>query len=65
MVDCFLCQLPRQCGPHRYEERNIPAWDVWICDLCCGGNWDGIVNSSPRGHRLIQHLRDRGIDVFA
>lgn len=60
-VNCFLCQRKVQCGPHRYEGRNVRKWDVWICDACRSGNWDGVVVSSPHGKRLIEHLQAKNI----
>lgn len=59
-TDCFLCKRVFQVGPHRYEGRRVPAWDIMICDICRSSNWDGVV---PTVHPdLIDHLQARGID---
>jgi hypothetical protein len=63
IADCFLCQQGRRCGPHVYEGRNVPSWDVWICNTCRSGNWDGIVINSNHGQRLVEHLKSKGIKI--
>ena len=63
MVECFLCQQQRQCGPSRYDGRNVPSWNVWICNICRSGNWDGIVTTSSHGQHIVAHLKANGIEV--
>ena len=61
MTDCFMCKRPVQVGPHRYDGRNVPAWNVFICDGCRRANWDGLVPETYP--HLIEHLKSKGIDV--
>jgi hypothetical protein len=61
MSECFLCQQQKQSGPQRYEGRNIPQWNVWVCNGCKSNNWDGIVIASSHGERIIRHLRSNHI----
>lgn len=56
MCECFLCVRKVQCGPHRYDGRNIPEWGVLLCNGCLSGNWDGIVENTDHGQRLVAHL---------
>ena len=58
---CFLCDRGFQFGPHIYDGKKVPAWDIMVCSPCLNGNWDGIV---PReGSRLVAHLEARGIPI--
>lgn len=61
MCDCFLCRRAFQCGPHRYDGRRIPAWDIMVCDTCYRGNHDGIVPETYP--HLAEHLRSRAIVI--
>jgi hypothetical protein len=59
--ECFLCSQPFQFGPHVYNGRHIPQWDVQLCDRCLRGNWDGIV---LEGHpNLKRHLAEKGVEI--
>lgn len=58
---CFLCRRDFRVGPHLYEGRRVPAWDIMMCDACRSTNWDGIV---PEMHpHLMRHLAERGMEV--
>jgi hypothetical protein len=61
MVKCFLCETPFQFGPHIYNGRRIPEWDMMVCRGCYQGNWDGIVPESRP--RLLPYLKSKGITV--
>jgi len=54
---CFFCKRSFQCGPHRYDGRRYPAWDMNICDSCYGANWDGFLATN----RLVEHLKSRSV----
>ena len=43
MTPCFLCKRAFQFGPHIYNGRRIPRWDIMICHPSERGNWDGVV----------------------
>lgn len=59
--ECFLCKSHFQFGPHVYDGRRIPRWDIMVCRRCYDGNWDGIVlESHPQ---LEKHLNALGIGV--
>jgi hypothetical protein len=60
---CFLCQQDKRAGPGHFEGRAVPAWDVWICDFCRNGNYNGVVPELAPGKRLISHLKERGLPV--
>ena len=61
MAECFLCKKPFQFGPHIYNGRKIPAWDMLVCSGCYTGNWDGIV-PEVRPH-IIPYLQSKEIEV--
>ena len=61
MTACFLCKRQVQVGPHRYEGRNVPAWNVFICDTCRSANWDGVVPGTYP--HLIEHLKSHRIEI--
>ena len=61
VCSCFLSQRDFQYGPHIYDGRRVPQWDIMVCKHCHAGNWDGIViESHPR---LAAHLKSRGIEI--
>jgi hypothetical protein len=61
MCACFLCKREFQFGPHRYDGRRIPTWDIMVCDTCYQGNHDGIVpNTYPH---LPEYLRSLAITI--
>ena len=41
MLQCSLCGTAYQMGPHRYEGRFIPKYQLGVCGVCYDGNWDG------------------------
>ncbi len=43
---CMLCEHPFLFGPHVYDGRLIPAWDLQFCNDCLGKHMDGIVPQS-------------------
>ena len=56
---CFLCEKGFQFGPHRYNGRAVPLWDIGVCDPCFVGSHDGL---NPKQYpKLIRHLREKGI----
>jgi hypothetical protein len=59
--DCFLCKRSFKIGPHLYEGKRIPSWNIMICDTCRDSNWDGIV---PNSHKdLVEYLEVQGIEI--
>ena len=61
MVECFLCEREAQMGPHVYNIRNVPGWEIHACDGCVKGNWDGVV---PIMHpRLVKYLKSQNIQI--
>ena len=61
MYECFLCKQSFQFGPHIYDGKRIPGWDVMVCRGCYAANWDGIVPSTYP--HLIPYLESRGASV--
>lgn len=61
MMRCFMCDNEFQFGPHRYDGKYVPRYDIWVCRICYNGNWDGW---GPQFEdRLIEHLNKEGIPV--
>jgi hypothetical protein len=61
LVKCFLCRREVQFGPHVYNGKTIPPWDIFVCDTCYQANWDGIVPGTfPH---LIAHLKSKSIEI--
>jgi hypothetical protein len=61
MVECFLCEKKAQMGPHVYNIRHIPKWDIEVCDNCRKWNWDGLL--PERNTRLVEYLNSRQIPI--
>jgi hypothetical protein len=60
MIECFLCGREFQYGGHIYNGRRVPAWDVWLCDVCDKGNRDGIANLTYQ-KKVAKHLKTQGL----
>ena len=61
VCSCFLSQRDFQYGPHIYDGRRVPQWDIMVCKHCHAGNWDGIVievASSAGGSSQVARDRD-------
>lgn len=41
MLKCQLCDHSHQAGPHRWDGRKIPAYNLWVCNGCFNSNHDG------------------------
>lgn len=59
--DCDLCELPFHYGFGRYELKRSEKLNMFFCDICAGGNWDGIV---PEGHeQFMKRVAELGFDT--
>ena len=59
MVACEMCGTQFQMGPHVYEGKFIPRFQLSVCTGCFQGNWDGWAPHYEA--RLETHLRKKGI----
>ena len=58
---CEICGNNYQHGPHRYEGHLCELYDLWVCDACWEGNWDGW---NPRLEPiLLAHLRKKDLPI--
>jgi hypothetical protein len=58
---CFLCKKSFEFGSDVYRGRQIPVWNIMVCNDCREGNWDGI---APETHPdLISYLKSRNIEA--
>lgn len=62
MTKCFLCDQPRQAGPHVYELTVIRRWGVEICRSCIDSNWDGFVPALYP--KLVRRLESIDEDIY-
>ncbi|WP_375209110.1 hypothetical protein [Hyphomonas jannaschiana] len=59
---CALCGQQTRFGPHVYEGRPIPLWNVFLCNICDSSNHDGIV---PHMHpKFIGELKASGAPMM-
>ena len=48
-------------GPHQYEGKFIPGYEISVCRTCYNGNWDGW---APHfAERLIENLKKEKISI--
>jgi hypothetical protein len=62
MYQCFMCGEEYQFGPHRYEGKNIPRYNIGVCNICYEANWDGWAPPEYE-NKLIAHLKKEGIPI--
>ncbi len=61
MFDCELCGRPYQMGPHRYDGKRIPRYDISVCGSCYKTNWDGW---GPKAESpILAHLERKGLPI--
>jgi len=61
MSRCFLCGREYQMGPHKYDGKYIPRYEMSVCMSCYEGNWDGW---SPGCEEIIiAHLKQKGLPI--
>ena len=59
MRECDLCRNNYQMGPHRYEGKFIPRYQLSVCGTCYDGNWDGWAPHLEA--TLLAHLKKKGL----
>jgi len=54
---CDICREQKRCGPHLYEGRGVPAWGMWVCDIC------RLTNDVPPAYeaQTVARLNAKGI----
>jgi hypothetical protein len=61
MFRCDLCGNEYQMGPHRYDGKQVPRYDIGVCMSCYESNWDGW---NPRYEEfLISHLKEKSLPI--
>jgi hypothetical protein len=63
MIQCGLCGTSFPFGPHRYDGKYLPHYELHVCRTCLDSNWDGI--ASHHEEKLVAHLKNRGIPLPA
>jgi hypothetical protein len=61
MCQCFICGGDFQFGPHRYEGRKIPRYNINVCNNCYEANWDGWAPHYEK--KLVAHLRKEDLPI--
>lgn len=61
MCSCVLCEKQFQFGPHRYDGKHIPRYQITVCMSCWNGNWDGWAPHLEG--RLIARLQNNGTAI--
>jgi hypothetical protein len=59
MKTCSLCNMPYQYGPHRYDGKHIPRYDLDVCTGCYKANEDGW--SPAHEKKILKHLEEKGL----
>jgi hypothetical protein len=59
LMRCFTCNGQFQFGPDRYDGVRISDYEMMVCGICYGANWDGWGPSYEP--RILKHLNERGI----
>lgn len=58
---CFMCGSEYQMGPHQYDGKYIPKYQIGVCRGCYDGNWDGWAPHCEE--KLIAHLKKQSLPV--
>ena len=58
---CDICGNDYQFGPHRYEGKTIPCYQLSVCMTCYEGNWDGWAPHLEG--KVLEHLKSRGLPI--
>jgi hypothetical protein len=61
MLHCDLCNKEFQFGPHKFDGKHIPRYQITVCKPCWDGNWDGWAPHLEK--RLISHIEKNGLPV--
>lgn len=59
MHSCDMCRTNYQMGPHIYDGKYIPRYELNVCKICYDGNWDGW--SSHYEKKLLSHIEKHNI----
>jgi hypothetical protein len=61
LLNCDLCKREYQMGPHRYDGKRVPRYDITVCLVCYNSNWDGW---NPRYEEfLLSNLTQKGLPI--
>lgn len=61
IYDCGICGAAFQFGPHLYEGKHIPSYNLTVCKTCWEVNWDGWGPGAERA--LLAHLERQGLPL--
>lgn len=56
-----MCGRKFQFGPHKYDGKYIPRYDIEVCMICHKGNWDGWAPDCEK--KLINYLTKKGKEI--
>jgi hypothetical protein len=58
-IQCDICGAIHYQGAGVYPLRKISGYELFCCDVCYDGNWDGW--NPHHEERLLAHLKERGV----
>lgn len=61
MKQCFLCHSEFQYGPHLYDGKRIPIYEMSVCMNCYKGSHDGWAPIYEA--KIILHLENKGLPI--
>ncbi len=56
---CDLCGDSFQYGTQRYDGQYLPHYEMFLCEGCYKGNWDGFAPGLEV--QFIAHMKSKGI----
>ncbi len=61
MVECIVCETEFRMGSDVYAGKWLPSYQMYVCDACFAGNWDGYATDFDE--RIVQHLNSKGLPI--
>ena len=61
MLPCYICDQQFQFGPHVYDGKFIPTYELTVCRTCYSANHDGWAPHYEQ--KILKHLEEKGICV--
>lgn len=60
---CDTCGTSYQFGPHVYEGKYIPMYQINVCMTCWDANWDGWAPHLEK--KVMANLKAKGLPIPA
>jgi len=58
---CDMCADSFQYGPHKYDGQYLPHYEMFLCQGCYRGNWNGFAPHLE--DKFIDHLGSKGTSL--